>query len=107
MPSALYRINYIFEEPTNEKPPRARIRARISLQFENIEANVSSELADRTAQIIHIIKVILRSKQSSDLTTVMHKLNLAEEIRQQINMIVRERKVIEVLFEEVRLLSLK
>ena len=48
----------------------------------------------------HIINIILGGKKKEELTTTSRKLNLAEEIKSQINIILSNGKIEEIYFEE-------
>ena len=62
---------------------------------------LDAELAKRTPQVIHIINIILGGKRKDELFTPLQKLNLGEEIKNQINMILRDGKISEVMFEQL------
>ncbi len=62
---------------------------------------LESELIQRQVQMKHIVNIILGGKKKEDITTTLQKLNLAEEIKSQMNIILSEGKVEEVYFEEL------
>ena len=51
--------------------------------------------------MVHIINIILGGKRKDELFTPLQKLNLGEEIKNQINMILRDGKISEVMFEQL------
>ncbi len=72
----------------------------ISLGYEeNIELN--NELIKRVPQFQHIINVLLSSKRFEDMDTVEKKINLSEEIKAHINMLLSSGKIKEVYFREI------
>lgn len=74
-----------FSASTRDAEPRF-IRITISLGYEeSIELN--AELVRRTPQFQHIINVLLSGKRFEDLDTVEEKINLSEEVKAHINMI--------------------
>ena len=62
---------------------------------------MNAELVKRTVQIRHIINIVLSGKQYNELNSVEDKINLAEEIKAHINMILIAGKVKEVYFREI------
>ncbi len=76
------------------------IKLRLSLGFEQGQAALSAELAQRTPQLRDIINLILAGKTREELSTVQNQLELREEIKASINHILSEGKVISVYFDE-------
>ena len=63
--------------------------------------NLEKELLSRSLQMQHIINLILATKKRSDLSSTLQKLNLAEEIKSQINMILSNGQIEEIFFIEL------
>ncbi len=82
----------------DDEPHFAKVTMALGYE-ENIELN--AELVRRTPQFQHIINVLLSGKRFEDLDTVEDKINLAEEIKAHINMILRAGKIKEVYFREI------
>ena len=75
-------------------------KVTVSLGYEdNIELN--AELVRRTVQIQHIINIILSGKSFDELDSIEDKINLAEEIKAHINVILIAGKIREVYFREI------
>lgn len=77
------------------------ISVSISLAYEGENLPLDAELAARIPQMMHTINIILGSKRKEELFTSDQKLDLAEEIKSQLNMILREGKIEEVYFEQL------
>jgi flagellar FliL protein len=96
-PLAHYDLPSFSVTTKDAEPHFAKIS--VSLGYEtNVELN--SELGSRSVQIQHIINILLRSKSFDDLATVEGTINLAEEIKAHINVILISGKVKEVYFKE-------
>lgn len=76
------------------------IKLRLSLGFEQGQAALSAELAQRMPQLRDIINLILAGKTREELSSVQDQLELREEIKASINHILSEGKVIAVYFDE-------
>ncbi|MBN2040956.1 MAG: flagellar basal body-associated FliL family protein [Spirochaetes bacterium] len=88
-----------FSVTTRDAEPHF-IKITIALGYEDsIELN--AELLRRTAQFQHIINVLLSGKRFEDVDTVEDKINLSEEIKAHINMILMSGKIKEVYFREI------
>lgn len=88
-----------FSVTTRDTEPHF-IKITVALGYEeSIELN--AELVRRTPQFQHIINVLLSGKKFEDLDTVEDKINLSEEIKAHINMILMAGKVKEVYFREI------
>lgn len=77
------------------------IQVQINLGYVGENKQLEAELANRTAQMMHIINILLSGKRKEELLGQMQKQNLAEEIKSQINMLLREGKIEEVYFESI------
>lgn len=77
------------------------VQLTLSFGYDTENKLLEMELGQRQAQMMHIINIILGGKKKEDLMTPMQKLNLAEEIKSQINMIFSQGKIEEVYFEEL------
>lgn len=71
----------------------------VSLGYEN-NPEMNNELVQRTVQIQHIINIILRSKGYEEMNTVEDIINLSEEIKAHINVILIAGKLKEIYFKE-------
>ncbi len=71
----------------------------VSLGYEE-NVGLNAELVKRTVQIQHIINIILRGKKYEDLDSVEDTVNLSEEIKAHINVILVSGKIREVYFRE-------
>lgn len=88
-----------FSVTTRDTEPHF-IKITVALGYEeSIELN--AELVRRTPQFQHIINVLLSGKKFENLDTVEDKINLSEEIKAHINMILMAGKVKEVYFREI------
>lgn len=77
------------------------IQVSITLAYEGEDKQLETELIQRQSQMMHIINIILGGKSMDELVTPLQKLNLAEEIKSQINMILRDGKIVDVYFEQL------
>lgn len=71
----------------------------VSLGYEE-NVGLNAELVKRTVQIQHIVNIILRGKKYEDLDSVQDTINLSEEIKAHINVILVSGKIREVYFRE-------
>lgn len=79
------------------EPHFAKITVSLGYE-ENVALN--AELVKRTVQIQHIVNIILRGKEYEDLDSVEDTINLAEEIKAHVNVILVSGKIKEVYFRE-------
>ena len=100
-PLATFRFNKEFRVNTADVEEPHFIQVSISLGYDPENKKLEIELNQRRTQMMHIINIILGGKKKEDLVTPLQKLNLAEEIKSQLNMILREGKIEEVYFEEL------
>jgi len=100
-PLATFRFQKEFRVSTADIDESHFIQLTLSFGYETDNKKLEMELSQRTAQMMHIINIILGGKKKSDLLTPIQKLNLAEEIKSQINMIFSDGKIDEVYFEEL------
>ncbi len=77
------------------------IQLMINLGYVGENKQLEAELSNRNAQMMHIINILLSGKRKEELNGQMQKQNLAEEIKSQINMLLREGKIEEVYFESI------
>lgn len=98
MPLAHFDLPTFSVTTRDSEPHFAKVT--ISLGYEeNIELN--AELVRRTPQIQHIINVLLSGKSYSGLDSVEDKINLSEEIKAHINVILISGRVKEIYFREI------
>ncbi len=99
-PLATFTFKKEFRVNTADSDTPHFVQASISFALEPNNQDLMSELSNRQIQMKHIINIILGDKKKSDLSTTIQKLNLAEEIKVQINMILSKGEIEEVYFEE-------
>ncbi|MFH0974626.1 MAG: flagellar basal body-associated FliL family protein [Spirochaetota bacterium] len=88
-----------FSTTTNDVEPHF-IKLTLSLGYEdNLELN--AELVRRVPQFQHIINVLLSGKRYEDLDSAENKINLSEEIKAHLNVILISGKIKEVYFKEI------
>lgn len=101
-PPAIFKIAHEFRVNTADTDEAHYAQAVITLGYEGeLNKQLDAELAKRLPQVIHIINIILGGKRKDELFTPLQKLNLGEEIKNQINMILRDGKISEVMFEQL------
>jgi flagellar FliL protein len=100
-PLGTYRFQKEFRVNTADADESHFIQLTLSFGYDANNKKLEGELVQRQAQMMHIINIILGGKKKEDLMSPMQKLNLAEEIKSQINMIFSEGKIEEVYFEEL------
>lgn len=101
-PPAIFKLQHEFRVNTADTDEAHYAQATITLAYEGeMNKMLDAELAKRIPQVIHIINIILGGKRKDELFTPLQKLNLGEEIKNQINMILRDGKISEVLFEQL------
>ena len=99
---SMFKIAKEFRVNTADTDEAHFAQASIVLGYEaENHKMLDAELSSRLPQIIHIINIIIGSKRKDELFTPLQKLNLGEEIKNQINMILRDGKVTEVFFEQL------
>jgi len=76
------------------------IKLNLSLGFEQGNAALSNELAQRMPQLRNIINLILAGKRKDQLSTVSDQLELREEIKASVNHLLSNGKILEVYFNE-------
>lgn len=99
-PLESYRFTDDFRVNTADQGEVHFIKLRLSLGFEQGQAALSGELAQRTPQLRDIINLILASKTREELSTVQDQLELREEIKASVNHILSEGKIIAIYFDE-------
>ncbi len=90
-----------FRVNTSDVDEAHYIQMTLAFGFKIDNKALEKELFDRQTQMMHIINIILGGKKKEELQTPLQKLNLAEEIKSQINMILSEGKIEEVYFQEI------
>ena len=98
-------ITFSFAKPFDvqlaDKGKNHRATLRLNLAYKGENKNLEKELLSRSLQMQHIINLILATKKRSDLSSTLQKLNLAEEIKSQINMILSNGQIEEIFFIEL------
>lgn len=100
-PLESFRFTDEFRVNTADQGESHFIKLRLSLGFEQGQAALSAELAQRNPQLRDIINDILASKKREELSTVKDMRWLREEIKAAINHILSEGKIKAVYFEEI------
>ncbi len=100
-PLGTYRFQKEFRINTADTDESHFIQLTLAFGYDMNNKQLESELIQRSAQMMHIINIILGGKKKEELMTPMQKLNLAEEIKSQVNMIFSKGKIEEVYFEEL------
>jgi len=100
-PLGTYKFQKEFRVNTADTDESHFIQLTLSFGYDVNNKMLEGELIQRQSQMMHIINIILGGKKKEDLMTPMQKLNLAEEIKSQINMIFSKGKIEEVYFEEL------
>ena len=100
-PLATFKFQKEFRVNTADIDEPHFIQMSLAFGFDGNNKPLENELIQRHTQMTHIVNIILGGKKKEELTTTLQKLNLAEEIKSQINIILSEGKVEEVYFEEI------
>ena len=100
-PLATFKFSKEFRVNTADVDEAHFIQMSLAFGYNVDNKLLENELIQRQIQMKHIINIILGGKKKEDLSTTLQKLNLAEEIKSQMNIILSEGKVEEVYFEEL------
>ena len=100
-PLATFKFSKEFRVNTADVDEPHFIQMSLAFGYDINNKLLESELIQRQVQMKHIVNIILGGKKKEDITTTLQKLNLAEEIKSQMNIILSEGKVEEVYFEEL------
>jgi len=100
-PQATYTFQKEFRVNTADLDEPHFIQMSLAFAYDGENKKLETELIQRQIQMMHIINIILRGKKKEDLSTPLQVLNLAEEIKSQINQILRDGKIAEVFFKEI------
>ena len=100
-PLATFKFSKEFRVNTADVDEPHFIQMSLAFGYNVNNKLLESELIQRQVQMKHIVNIILGGKRKEDITTTLQKLNLAEEIKSQMNIILSEGKVEEVYFEEL------
>ncbi len=76
------------------------VKVQISLAYTKEDLKLQTELIERSVQIRHIVNILLSGKRYQDLNSVEKKIDLAEEIKASINIILRNGQIKEVYYRE-------
>lgn len=96
-PLAIYYLPAFSVTTTDAEPHFAKIT--MSFGYE-VNVKLKAELERRTAEIQHIIHILLSGKKYQEINSVEDSIALAEEIKARINMILTSGMVKEVYFKE-------
>jgi len=100
-PLATYSFPKEFRVNTADVDEAHFIQLSLTFGFKEDNKELERELSQRQQQMMHIINIILGGKKKEDLATPLQKINLTEEIKSQINMILRDGKIEDVYFVEI------
>ena len=100
-PLATFKFPKAFRVNTADVDEPHFIQMSLAFGYDVNNKLLESELIQRQVQMKHIVNIILGGKRKEDLSTTLQKLNLSEEIKSQMNIILSEGKVEEVYFEEL------
>lgn len=76
------------------------VKVKIAYAFSKGQLGLEAELNQRIPQMQDLINIILQGKRKRELTGRLNQLNLREEIKAQINHILREGEIKDVYFTE-------
>jgi len=99
-PTESFRFVDDFRVNTADQGEPHFIKLKLSFGFEQGNAALSAELAQRSSQLRDIVNLILSAKKREELSTVQSQLELREEIKASINHVLSNGKIISVYFEE-------
>lgn len=100
-PWATYRFQKEIRVNTADIGEPHYIQASIAFGYDGDNKGLATELGQREVQLRHIVIMILSGKKKEDLSTVVQKNNLQDEIKSLINNTLTEGKIDEVFFEEL------
>ena len=100
-PLATYKFPKEFRVNTADVDEPHFVQMSLAFGYDLNNKALELELNQRQVQMKHVVNIILGGKKKKDLSTTLQKLNLAEEIKSQINIILSEGKIEEVYFEEL------
>ena len=100
-PLATYKFPKEFRVNTADVDEPHFVQMSLAFGYDLDNKALELELNQRQVQMKHVVNIILGGKKKKDLSTTLQKLNLAEEIKSQINIILSEGKIEEVYFEEL------
>jgi flagellar FliL protein len=75
------------------------LKVKLGLAYEK-NAGLTPELGQRKSQIQHIVNLILQNKKYEDLDSVSGAVELSDEIKAHVNVILQNGKIKEVYFQE-------
>jgi len=99
-PTESFRFADEFRANTADQGEPHFIKLKLSFGFEQGNAALSAELAQRSSQLRDIINLILAAKKREDIASIQDQLELREEIKASINHILSNGKILDVYFEE-------
>jgi len=97
-PLDIYELGDISRTTADAEPHFLKVK--IALAYEK-DVTLNSELISRKSQILHIVNILLQSKKYEDLNSVSGAIELAEEIKAHVNVVLIAGKVKEVYFQEM------
>ena len=99
-PTEAFRFTDDFRVNTADQGEPHFIKLKLSFGFEQGNAPLSAELAQRSSQLRDLINLILGAKKKEDLSSIQDRLELREEIKASVNHVLSSGKIVDVYFEE-------
>jgi len=99
-PTEAFRFQDDFRVNTADQGEPHFIKMKLSFGFEQGNAALSAELAQRSSQLRDLINLILGAKRKEDLSSMQSRLELREEIKASVNHVLSNGKIVDVYFEE-------
>jgi flagellar FliL protein len=99
-PLDTYTFNDEFRINTKDVESTHFVKMRISLAFHAGQLGLQTELTKRDPQMRDLVNIIIQGKKKSEITGQVNQLDLREEIKAQINHILREGEIKDIYFLE-------
>ena len=99
-PLATFSFPKEFKVNTADVEGQYFVKLDLQLAYDTKDISLAEELSSRQGQMTHIINIILGSKKREELVSLNQKIDLAEEIKIQLNLILSKGKIKEVYFIE-------
>ncbi|HNR87199.1 MAG TPA: flagellar basal body-associated FliL family protein [Spirochaetota bacterium] len=97
-PLARYEIPVISFTTKDAEPHMGKIA--LALGYDKNDQQLTTELTERAPQLQHIINVLLRGKSYEDINSVEGMINLTEDIKAHINVVLINGKIKEIYYKE-------
>ena len=99
-PLNIFKFTKEFRVNTADTESIHFIQLSLAFGYDGENKKLEYEFVQRQIQMKHIINIMLSGKKKEELSTSLQKINLREEIKSQINIILRNGQIDEVYFEE-------